>query len=151
MDAPPRLPNVPSGPPSDPPSDPPSLAPVVPLLRLEGAVLFAAAVAAFAWTGAPWWWFVGLLLAPDLSAAGYLRGPRLGARVYNAAHTTAAPAATAVAGLLFDLPALLAVASIWAAHVGMDRALGYGLKLPASFQATHLGPIGRARRRRQDG
>jgi hypothetical protein len=25
----------------------------------------------------------------------------------------------------------------------MDRALGYGLKLPTSFQDTHLGRIGR--------
>ena len=29
------------------------------------------------------------------------------------------------------------------AHVGMDRAVGYGLKLPTSFQDTHLGRIGR--------
>jgi hypothetical protein len=27
----------------------------------------------------------------------------------------------------------------------MDRAVGYGLKLPTSFQDTHLGPIGRKR------
>lgn len=35
-------------------------------------------------------------------------------------------------------------ASVVAAHVGFDRALGYGLKLPTGFKDTHLGRIGRA-------
>ena len=30
-------------------------------------------------------------------------------------------------------------------HVGMDRALGYGLKRPTGFGDTHLGRIGRER------
>jgi hypothetical protein len=34
-------------------------------------------------------------------------------------------------------------ALIWLAHIGMDRSLGYGLKLPTAFQDTHLGRIGR--------
>jgi hypothetical protein len=38
-------------------------------------------------------------------------------------------------------------ASILIAHVGMDRALGYGLKLPSAFQDTHLGRIGRKAQR----
>ena len=33
--------------------------------------------------------------------------------------------------------------AILVAHVGMDRPAGYGLKLPTSFQDTHLGRIGR--------
>jgi len=44
-----------------------------------------------------------------------------------------------------DAPALQLVAAILIAHVGMDRMLGYGLKLPSSFQDTHLGRIGRGR------
>lgn len=35
--------------------------------------------------------------------------------------------------------------AILVAHVGMDRAIGYGLKLPTSFQETHLGRIGKSR------
>ncbi|WP_415635615.1 DUF4260 family protein, partial [Paracoccus aminovorans] len=27
--------------------------------------------------------------------------------------------------------------------IGIDRALGYGLKLPSGFRDTHLGRIGR--------
>jgi hypothetical protein len=34
------------------------------------------------------------------------------------------------------------LACAWAFHVGVDRALGYGLKLPDSFRSTHLGRIG---------
>ena len=33
--------------------------------------------------------------------------------------------------------------AILIAHVGMDRAVGYGLKLPTSFHDTHLGRMGR--------
>jgi hypothetical protein len=35
-----------------------------------------------------------------------------------------------------------ALAMIWLAHVGIDRALGYGLKYGDAFNATHLGRIG---------
>jgi hypothetical protein len=33
------------------------------------------------------------------------------------------------------------------AHIGLDRALGYGLKLPDDFRHTHLGTIGADRSR----
>jgi hypothetical protein len=116
------------------------------LLRLEGAAALVVAVALYARTGAGWLLFGALLLAPDLSALGYLRGPRVGAATYNLAHTYAGPALLAGAGWALGRPLLVALALIWTAHVGMDRALGYGLKLPGSFHETHLGPIGRARR-----
>ena len=35
------------------------------------------------------------------------------------------------------------VGLIWLAHVGVDRALGYGLKYGTGFGDTHLGRIGR--------
>jgi hypothetical protein len=35
------------------------------------------------------------------------------------------------------------IAIIWAAHIGFDRALGYGLKYPTAFSDTHLGRIGK--------
>ena len=38
---------------------------------------------------------------------------------------------------------LLGLASIWAAHIGFDRMLGYGLKYTSGFNDTHLGRIGR--------
>jgi hypothetical protein len=33
---------------------------------------------------------------------------------------------------------------IWAGHLGMDRAVGLGLKYPSAFRDTHLGTVGRA-------
>ena len=35
-------------------------------------------------------------------------------------------------------PRLFAFALIWIAHIGFDRALGYGLKYPTFFKETHL-------------
>jgi len=112
------------------------------LLRLEGAALFLAATAAYAWTGQSWWLFAALLLAPDIGIAAYLAGPRIGALGYNLVHTTGLPLALGIAGLAWQAPLAVAVALIWLAHIGLDRALGYGLKEPTGFKDTHLGRIG---------
>jgi Domain of unknown function (DUF4260) len=88
-------------------------------------------------------WLVPALLVPDLSAIGYALNPRVGAVTYNLVHNwTLALALLGLAWWWGSDPLLLA-GSIVLAHVGMDRALGYGLKLPTSFQDTHLGRIGR--------
>ena len=42
----------------------------------------------------------------------------------------------------------LPIAFIWTAHIGMDRALGYGLKYPSAFGDTHLGRVGSMSRSR---
>lgn len=114
------------------------------LLRLEGLALLAAAVAAHAWLEGGCWRFALLFLLPDLSMLGYLAGPRIGALAYNAAHATIGPLLLLIAGLLLA-PALLPYATIWLAHIGFDRALGYGLKYAEGFGVTHLGRIGRSR------
>ena len=117
--------------------------PVRVILRLEGAAAFATAAALYAHAGFSWPVFALLFLVPDLSMLGYLIGARTGAAVYNVAHTTALALPLALAGFLAGEPALLAVALIWIAHIGFDRALGYGLKYPSKFGDTHLGRIGR--------
>ncbi|WP_062318395.1 DUF4260 domain-containing protein [Demequina maris] len=111
--------------------------------RLEGAVVAVAAYVAVLVLGFSWWWPLALFLAFDLSAAGYAAGPRVGAALYNAAHNYAVPAALGAIALVADLPTLGLVALCWAFHVAVDRALGYGLKLPDDFQHTHLGWIGK--------
>jgi hypothetical protein len=113
-------------------------------LRLEGAALAGISVVLYARQGASWWLFAALILAPDLSFLGYMAGSRIGAIIYNAAHTLIVPAALALAGLFLPLPLLISVALIWAAHIGLDRALGYGLKYAKGFGFTHLGRIGPA-------
>jgi Domain of unknown function (DUF4260) len=113
------------------------------LLRLEGLTLFAAMLVLYATWGGSWWIFAILFLAPDLSFVAYLIDPKTGAFVYNAAHSYMAPVALLTAGFASDEPLILSIAMIWLAHIGIDRALGYGLKYEAGFGFTHLGRIGR--------
>jgi len=115
----------------------------VPLQRLEGLAFLVLGVALFAWSGQSWWWFGLLLLVPDLFMIGYLSGPRLGATLYNLGHALLWPAALLAVAIPSGRSMLVAVGSIWLAHIGMDRALGYGLKLEDGFTHTHLGIIGR--------
>jgi hypothetical protein len=114
------------------------------LLRLEGLTLFAGMTLVYGFWGGPWWLYFVLFLAPDLSFLGYLAGPKIGAWIYNVAHTTIIPMAMLTAGFGFAPPLLLSVALIWLAHIGFDRVLGYGLKYPAGFGFTHLGRISKA-------
>lgn len=109
------------------------------LLRAEGAAALAGAVWAYEQTGQSWWIFVVLLLVPDLSMLGYLHDARTGAVTYNLVHTYLAPLALLAVGWATALVLLVGVALIWLAHIGMDRALGYGLKYAHGFKATHLG------------
>lgn len=114
------------------------------LLRIEGLAALAGAAALYAHAGFSWILFAILFLTPDLSMLGYLAGPRIGAVAYNLVHTSAVALALACAGFFAGVPAAVAGALIWLAHIGFDRTLGYGLKYPTGFGDTHLGRIGRA-------
>ena len=113
------------------------------LLRLEGLTLFVGMTLLYwVWDGS-WWVYAILFLAPDLSFTAYLAGPKWGAIVYNAAHSYMAPMTLMTLGFGFASPLTLSIALIWLAHIGIDRALGYGLKYSAGFGFTHMGRIGR--------
>ncbi len=114
------------------------------LLRLEGLALLSAMLLLYWVREGSWWLFALLFLAPDLSFLAYLAGPKAGAAVYNAAHSTLAPVALMAGGFALASPLSFSIATIWLAHIGFDRALGYGLKYSAGFSFTHLGRIGRA-------
>ncbi len=113
------------------------------LLRLEGVAAFATAIALYAHAGFSWPAFALLLLAPDVAMLAYLFGPRTGALGYNLAHTYVFALALALVGFFAGLPFAAAAGLIWTAHIGFDRALGYGLKYPTGFGDTHLGLNGR--------
>lgn len=115
-------------------------------LRLEGLAALLAGAGAYLVLGGHPLLLLPLLLLVDVSMAGYLAGPRVGAVVYNIAHTWAA--AIVVLGLAWWLAsaALAMAGAILLAHTGMDRVAGYGLKYPTGFADTHLGRIGRAGR-----
>jgi len=112
--------------------------------------LFAAlglAVLGFDRLGGSWQTFAILFLVPDLSMLGYLAGRRLGAAAYNTAHSYIGAALLGAFGAAVVSPIAVQVALIWAAHIGFDRLLGYGLKYPTAFGDTHLGLAGKSRRR----
>ena len=112
------------------------------LLRLEGAALAVACMVFYSYFEGSWWMFAILLLAPDLSFAAYLAGPRVGAFVYNLVHSTIGPILLGTFAYLAGAVPAVAVALIWLFHIGIDRMLGYGLKYGTGFKDTHLGRIG---------
>lgn len=112
------------------------------LLKLEELLLLALAIYLFSLLGFAWWWFPLLLLAPDLSMAGYLAGPAAGAWTYNLFHHRALAVAAYLAGALAGLAPLMLAGTVLLGHISMDRMLGYGLKYTDDFKNTHLGRIG---------
>ncbi len=111
------------------------------VLRIEGLCVLIAATAAYSTQGLGWGIFALFLFVPDVSFLGYLAGPRAGAVAYNLVHTYVGPMACLVAGYYLSIPVLTGAGLIWSAHIGMDRALGYGLKYLDGFGFTHLGRL----------
>lgn len=108
------------------------------LLRLEGLAVLVAALVLYFHADFGWILLIVLFLAPDLSMLGYLAGPAVGAATYDAVHTYVPPVVLGVVGVLTDADIALEIGLIWLAHLGIDRALGYGLKYPTGFRDTHL-------------
>jgi hypothetical protein len=111
------------------------------LLRVEGAALLALSVLFYSLGGVSWTLFLLLVLAPDLSMLGYLKGSRVGALSYNLGHTYLPPAVLVAFGVLAGRPLYVSLGLIWFAHIGFDRMMGFGLKYPTGFGDTHLGRI----------
>lgn len=118
--------------------------------RIEAATIVLLSVVAVVAVYPRWWWVIlAAFLVFDLSMLGYVRSPAAGAVSYNAVHNYVWPAVLALFALVAasasptfsTLAGVLACA--WAFHVGVDRALGFGLKLPDAFTHTHLGRFGR--------
>jgi hypothetical protein len=108
------------------------------LLRAEGAALFVLSLWLYGSAGAGWGTFLLLFLWPDLFMLGYIWNARIGSALYNLVHTEILP--MALAGFAFSGHRLpwLSFALIWLAHIGLDRALAFGLKYPTAFKDTHL-------------
>jgi hypothetical protein len=111
--------------------------------RLEGLATLGVSILLYATLGGSWWLFALLLLAPDISIAGYLLGNQPGQWIYNLVHSYLLPLLLAALAYSFGPAWLLLISLIWLAHVGMDRAVGYGLKEAAGFKYTHLGYLGK--------
>jgi Domain of unknown function (DUF4260) len=108
------------------------------LLRFEGLVLFAAAIALYVREDFSILALVLLFLAPDLSFVGLAAGARVGAVAYDAVHTYVGPILLGSVSILAEWNVGVQLGLIWLAHIGLDRALGYGLRYPDAFRETHL-------------
>lgn len=114
------------------------------IIKLEELFLFALSIFLFAQLDYAWWWYLVLLLAPDIGAVGYLVSPALGSVTYNLVHHKGVAILGYVAGAFVGNPLLQLAGLIMLGHSSVDRAFGYGLKYPDSFKHTHLGKIGNA-------
>ena len=112
------------------------------LLRAEHVAIFVTGLAVWIARDGSLLLLVPALLAPDLSAAGYLGGPRVGSVAYNAAHNLVTALGVIGLGWWLGIEGVLLAGAVLLAHVGMDRSLGFGLKRATSFNDTHLGKIG---------
>jgi uncharacterized protein DUF4260 len=108
------------------------------LLRLEGFVVLTVSFAAYHELTGNWLLFFLLFLSPDLFMLGYLANVRAGASLYNLVHTYAGPLILGAAAVFEHWHTTLLFTLIWTAHIGVDRALGYGLKYPTFFKDTHM-------------
>ena len=110
------------------------------LLRSEAGLVLVVTVAAYARLFPGHWLFFALLfLFPDVALfASVLPKKRAAAAIYNTLHNYALP--MIVAGVAWQQHAVMfeRLALIWAAHIAMDRVLGFGLKYPLVFKPTHL-------------
>lgn len=108
------------------------------VLRLEGVAVLALCLFLYHSVGAKWWIFLVFFLWPDLFMVGFWANARVGAALYNLVHTEVFPIALAGVSLGWHKTELLPFALIWLGHIAFDRAIGFGLKYPTSFNDTHL-------------
>jgi len=114
--------------------------------RTENGVLAVLILIAFVYLGFYWYIPILLFLLVDISAAGYAVNNRVGAITYNIGHSYIGPAIAMMVYVPTHNKAWAFVALLWAFHIAVDRALGYGLKEAKGFEHTHLGLIGKAKK-----
>lgn len=113
------------------------------LLKLEYIALFLLSIFLFNQMHYSWWWFLILILAPDLSMVAYVFGPKIGSVFYNIFHHLALAVLAFCVGWHYRMDWLQLSGIILLGHSSLDRILGYGLKYPDDFKHTHLGWIGK--------
>jgi hypothetical protein len=114
------------------------------LIKLEELALFILALWGLYFLNAEWWYYLLLLLGPDISMIGYFAGNKVGALLYNIFHHKAIAVAAFIIGMYWQQEILVLISIVLFGHSSMDRFFGYGLKLNEGFKFTHLGKIGNA-------
>jgi hypothetical protein len=111
-----------------------------PLLQFESAAVHIVSVLTYRGNRGGWLEFVLLFLVPDVSMTGFVANACVGFVIYNAVHTYVGPLALGCYAVWSDQRQAFLLSLIWAAHIGLDRMLGFGLKYPTRFKDTHLNP-----------
>jgi len=113
------------------------------IIKLEEMGMFLLSIYLFNQLHFSWWWFPLLLLAPDISALGYIINNKSGAILYNVFHHKGIAIVVYLAGIYLHNETIQLTGLILFAHSSMDRIFGYGLKYFEGFKFTHLGNIGK--------
>ena len=113
------------------------------VIKLEELGLFILGIYLFSLLSFQWWWFLVLLLSPDLSMLGYVFENKSGAFLYNIFHHKGIAVLLYILGCYFKNEILQLAGIILFSHSAMDRIFGYGLKYENGFKYTHLGEIGK--------
>ncbi len=111
-------------------------------LKLEELALFLLGIFLFSQLTFAWWWFLVLILTPDIGMLGYLFGNKAGAISYNIFHHRGIAVAIYLIGVYTQSEITQFIGVILFSHAAMDRIFGYGLKYDKGFRFTHLGEIG---------
>lgn len=113
------------------------------VIKLEELGLFFLGIYLFSLLSYQWWWFLVLLLAPDLSMTGYIVNAKTGALLYNLFHHRGIAILLYISGSYLNYEVVQLTGTILFSHSAMDRFFGYGLKYITGFKDTHLGEIGK--------
>lgn len=109
------------------------------LIKIEEAAMFGFSIFLFAQTDFAWWWYIVLILTPDIGMLGYVAGNKIGAFTYNLFHHKAVAIIILCFGWYLSNEWMELAGIILFGHASLDRIFGYGLKYNDSFQHTHLG------------
>ncbi|PWI30794.1 DUF4260 domain-containing protein [Flavobacteriaceae bacterium LYZ1037] len=110
-------------------------------LKLEEVLMFVFGVLAFNQLDFAWWWFLVLILLPDVGMLGYLINLKIGAFTYNVFHHKGVAIGVYLLGVYFQNEMLQLIGIILFTHASMDRVFGYGMKFTDGFKHTHLGKL----------
>ena len=112
-------------------------------LKIEELFMFIFGIYLFSGLDYSWWWFIALILIPDIGMLGYLLNPKTGAILYNIFHHKAIAISVYFFGIMAQNDVIKLIGIILFSHACFDRVFGYGLKYFDSFKNTHLGRIGK--------
>ncbi|MBJ6367741.1 DUF4260 domain-containing protein [Snuella sedimenti] len=111
------------------------------ILKIEELALFLLGIYFFNILDFSWWWFIMLLLTPDIGMLGYLINTRIGAITYNVLHHRGVAVLFYLIGIYTQSQTIQLIGVIIFCHAALDRVFGYGLKYFDHFKHTHLGDL----------